>query len=97
MIDIHSEHMLTISQASQTLPGRPHVSTIWRWVNRGCRGVRLETVLIGGTRYTSREALQRMVDATTAVAAGEPTPSRTPRQRQADIDRAERELADADI
>jgi hypothetical protein len=97
MIDIHREHMLTITSAARELPGKPHVSTLWRWINRGVRGVRLSTIMVGGTRYTSREALQTFCEATTAAADGTATPSRTSKQRQRDIDRAERELSEAGI
>ena len=53
MIDIASEHLLTPSEAARGLPrrrrGRPiHVSTIFRWIDRGVRGVRLEAIRIGG-------------------------------------------------
>lgn len=99
MIDAQSEQLLTLTQAAKSLPGRPHVATLWRWRKRGIRGVTLETVVIGGRRYTSQEALQRFIDATTSVADGQ-QPSgqrRTQRQRQAAIRRAERELTAAGI
>jgi hypothetical protein len=35
------------------------VGTVRRWWRRGIGGVRLGTVLIGGTRYTSEEELRR--------------------------------------
>lgn len=97
MIDIHREQMLTITSAARELPGKPHVSTVWRWINRGVRGVTLDTILVGGIRYTSREALQRFCECITAAADGKPAPVRTSRQRQAAIDRAERELTEAGI
>jgi hypothetical protein len=93
MIDIHSEHMLTIAEAARELPGRPHVSTLWRWIQRGCRGVRLEAILIGGIRYTSRESLQRFCDSITAAADGLPASPRTPKQRERQIAQSEAELA----
>ncbi len=40
----------------------PHVSTIYRWRLRGIRGVKLETFLIGGRRYTSVEAIERFTE-----------------------------------
>ena len=46
---------------------RPNVSTVWRWAQRGVCGVTLETVLIGGRRYTSRVALQSFVERSTAA------------------------------
>jgi hypothetical protein len=40
--------------------GRPiHISTVYRWEQRGLRGVRLESMQLGGTRCTSEEALIR--------------------------------------
>jgi hypothetical protein len=89
MIDIHVEHMLTISAAARELPGRPHVSTVWRWINHGVRGIRLQTVLVGGKRYTSRESLQAFVEQTTVAAAGDTPAARTSRQRQRAIQQAE--------
>lgn len=65
MIDISSEKLLTFSQAAEKLPSRPHTSALHRWTNSGIRGIKLETILIGGRRFTSWEALQRFVEATT--------------------------------
>jgi hypothetical protein len=67
MIDIFGEELLTLSQAARSRPGsrngRPtHPSTPYRWAVRGIRGHRLEVVRIGGTLYTSRQALQRFVE-----------------------------------
>lgn len=70
-IDALSEELLTFGQAARrarpngSRPAAP--STIWRWHSKGIAGVRLETVCMGGTRYTSAEALQRFFDAVTAV------------------------------
>jgi hypothetical protein len=88
------ETLISLTEASKRLPGRPHVSTLWRWNERGVRGVRLETLVVAGRRYTSSEALERFVAATTAAADGERLPIRTPRQRQLAMERAERELAE---
>ena len=91
-IDISSEQMLSLSQASKYLPGRPHASSLWRWYRRGVRGVQLETAVIGGRRFTSVEALERFAAATTAAADGHPAPARTPRRRERKIEAAERRL-----
>jgi hypothetical protein len=92
-IDIVHERLLSLAEASRFLPGRPHASSIFRWMSRGIRGVQLESCLIGGRRYTSEEALERFAAATTAAAAGETPPSRTPRARQRAIEEAERRVA----
>lgn len=63
-LKILTEDVLSMSQAAKELPGRPHVSTLWRWANRGVRGVKLETVCIGDRIFTSRQSLTRFIEAT---------------------------------
>jgi len=65
MIDVTSEQMIPFQKASSHVPGRPHISTLHRWRSRGARGARLESLLIGGRRYTSVEAIQRFLAAGT--------------------------------
>jgi hypothetical protein len=68
-IETSSEERLTLAQAGRHRrppDARPLApSTIFRWYTKGISGVRLETICIGGTRYTSVEALQRFFDAVT--------------------------------
>lgn len=97
MIDLSQETPISISQSPRKFPSRPHVSTVWRWVKIGVRGVQLETFVVGARRYTTHESITRFVAATTAAADGLPSPTRTSRQRQRDIERAEAELAKAGI
>ena len=68
MIDIQKERVVLLSDAPKAVPGRPHISTLQRWRLRGIHGVKLETILCGGKRYTSHEALQRFFERTTAAA-----------------------------
>jgi hypothetical protein len=86
MIDHETERLLSMTEAAKLLPGRPDVSTLWRWRTGGCRGHKLETILFGGRRYTSREAITRFLTAIN----GQPIQAETPRQRERAIDRAER-------
>jgi hypothetical protein len=87
MIDHENEQLLSMTEAAKLLPGRPAVETLWRWRTAGCRGHRLETILFGGRRYTSREAIARFL----VSINGEPVPNgQTPRQRRAAIRRAEK-------
>jgi hypothetical protein len=96
-----NESLLTLSQAARSLPNLRgdgngvNSATVWRWAMTGCKGVRLESAIVGGIRYTSREALERFFAATTAAADGIAAPVRTSRQREAAIAAAERELASA--
>ncbi|MFQ5502845.1 MAG: DUF1580 domain-containing protein [Phycisphaerae bacterium] len=59
MIDIHNEKLISLKDVAHRLPRCPHIATVYRWVNRGVRGVRLEVAKIGGLSFTSDEALQR--------------------------------------
>jgi hypothetical protein len=104
MIDTIAESIVTLNEAARSLPhrraGRPvHLSCIYRWSQVGVKGIRLETVQIGGTRCTSREALQRFFDALTAQAEHRPVPqsARTTVARRKQIAEAERRLAQAGI
>ena len=74
MIDPFCEQLLTLTKAARNIPSRTghglNPSTVWRWAKVGVRGVRLETVLVGGIRYTSREALTRFFARSTAASQG---------------------------
>ncbi len=68
MITVGCEDVMTLTEATRILPRRRrrrpvNVSTLHRWATRGLRGVHLETIQVGGTKCTSREALQRFFDA----------------------------------
>ena len=67
MIDLKSESIVSLSEAGGFLPRRrsrkrPQPATLYRWASAGLRGVRLETIQVGGTLCTSIEALQRFFD-----------------------------------
>src|SRR5271157_3609308 len=76
VIDSASETLISLADAAGELPRRrrgrkTHVSTLFRWTTSGCRGVVLESLQCGGTRCTSREALQRFFERLSApVQAG---------------------------
>jgi hypothetical protein len=93
MIDHEREQLLSMTAAAKFLPGRPSVETLWRWRTAGCRGHKLETLLFGGRRYTSREAIARFL----AAINGEPIRTETPRQRERSIERAERRAAELGV
>ena len=97
MIDTQTERIIAIKDAPKEIPCRPAVSTVWRWISNGVRGHKLDTVTIGGRRYTSQEAIERFIEQGTAAANGEPVHTRTAKQRARAIAQAERELAAAGI
>jgi hypothetical protein len=92
VIDSQTETVLTFAEASKRLLTRPDISTLHRWRKRGIRNQRLETLLIGGKRCTSVEALERFFAA--ATAAGEQVTDLMPsvNEREAQIRAAEVEL-----
>lgn len=49
---------------------RVHDETIRRWATRGVRGVKLETVVVAGSRVTTLAAIERFITATTLAANG---------------------------
>lgn len=71
-IDVTRESVLSFAKAAGfvgELQGRKRIAvqTLWRWATKGCSGVVLETILVGGCRCTSKEALQRFFAALTAA------------------------------
>ncbi len=104
MIDISTETVISPADATKHLPRRragkkPNIATIYRWMQIGVRGIRLESIMIGGTRCTSLEALQRFFDTLTAQAEGQPVqqPQRLTKSRRKQIEAAERRLAKAGV
>lgn len=96
MVDFLKEQRLSLTELARQ--EGVSVPTPWRWTQRGIRGVKLESFAIGGRRYTTQEAFQRFVAATTAAALGQTAPApRTNREREAAIRKAEAELAKAGI
>lgn len=64
-IDLRREQGIPIRDVPNWLPKRDgkkiHLSTVYRWISKGARGRVLESVLVGGVRYTSAEALERFL------------------------------------
>jgi uncharacterized protein DUF1580 len=99
MIDpFDGEDLLTASEVAKLLPGRPHACTIWRWMTRGVRGHKLESLFLSGARRTTKSAVCFFLAQVTADADGHaPAPAPTAAQRLQQIEQAERELDDAGI
>jgi hypothetical protein len=91
VIDIEKEEALALSDAAQELKVSRRAmaaSTLYRWTTNGCRGVKLEFVQIGGTRCTTKEALQRFFEAIKnaprlRVTSGSPTKAKAARRAKA--------------
>lgn len=68
MIDITTETLICIADAAAMIPScrqgkKTHTATIWRWISKGQNGVRLESIKRPGGTLTSREAVQRFLNA----------------------------------
>jgi len=70
-LDFAKEQAITLAEVPQHVPKRRgkkvHYSTVYRWATKGARGRLLESVLIGGLRYTTVEAVGRFLAAKPAV------------------------------
>jgi|GEM_PF-802334 len=53
--------LLDLTEATKYLPIPCSRATLERWIRRGARGVRLETVLIGNRRFTTKQAIHRFL------------------------------------
>lgn len=96
MIDLQNETVISFGDAPAHLPRRrrgkkTHVATLYRWAQRGVRGVKLESLQVGGTRCTSIEAIQRFCERLTKPTTVAASQTRSARERG--ITAAERELA----
>lgn len=68
-VDLCKEQLLALRDVPDLLPRRRgkkvNISTVYRWVQNGVRGKTLESMLLGGIRYTSIEAIQRFLSTDT--------------------------------
>ena len=85
-MDINKEPLLKLTQAARLVPPEgTHVNTLRRWINKGLKGVRLESVAIGGNIFTSEEALHRFlaeVNARRGERLTQSPPASTPASRR---------------
>ena len=73
-----SENLILLKDVPDRIPpgsrGRVTYSTVWRWIHQGQRGIKLETLYIGGSVYTSNEAIERFISAVSAARQNRPDP-----------------------
>lgn len=79
MIELRTVTQIALRDAPKHLPARPggkrlHISAIYRWITKSVAGIVLEAVRVGGTTYTSLEALQRFADRLSQPAQRVPVP-----------------------
>jgi hypothetical protein len=91
--NIDLENLIPLQEVPNHLPkpgGRKiHVSQPYRWAKKGLGGAKLRTVKVGATMYTSKAWIWEFLNRDNAARR----PNLTPRRRERELDRAERELA----
>ncbi|MCA9057569.1 MAG: DUF1580 domain-containing protein [Planctomycetaceae bacterium] len=95
-INVETEKLITLGEACREFPPRGvSNATIARWIQKGVKGIRLETILLGSRRYTSREAILRFIGALNSESHVETLMTRE--QRQTMTEAAQHELQQAGI
>ncbi len=70
------------------------VSTCWRWTQRGIKGHKLASFSCGGRKFTTRESFLRWI---AAINGERVATDGTPRQREREIQAAEKRAEDLGI
>ena len=97
-IDVETEDLIPFSEARTAFPGgkRLSLATLHRWrLPPGVRGVQLETCVVGGLRYVSRQSIARFIAAQNRDES--PAPAITAKQRRTQAEAANRVLQEAGI
>ena len=88
MIDPSTDQLITLNEARALVPAvngrRVDLSTVYRWVQRGARGVVLESIEVGGRRLTTARAVAAFLEGRAATQPRQ-TPAAaiaTPHQRR---------------
>ena len=91
-IDFETETIITLGEGCRAFPPNGiSDATMARWIQKGVKGVKLETLLIGGRRVTSREAISRFIVAQNPDDAPVAAITATQRRKQSEAARTELE------
>jgi len=98
MFDIATETLVPLREIPNLLPVRRngkklHISAVYRWTTSGVRGVRLDSVRIGGTCFSSLQALQRFSEKLSENPAARTAPGATPKRREQALHRISERVA----
>lgn len=80
---------IPINRCSDYIPGNPHCATVWRWATKGVRGIRLATVIVGGRRMVTPQALEEFLQRLNADQPADPV------ETDADLKRRAKEASGA--
>jgi Protein of unknown function (DUF1580) len=91
MVALLTEDRLSLTELAQA--EGVDVSTCWRWVQRGVGGIKLETFVRGGRRFTTRQAFARFCEARSKDAGCQLPKAVSRKGREAEL---RRDLAELD-
>ena len=97
MINHEAEEIVPIDESGKYFPSKPSRPTIHRWWLKGIRGVKLETIVCGHKRFTSKEAIARFIAAQNAGESPVPAPTVTAKQRNRQAEAAMETLSKAGV
>jgi hypothetical protein len=64
---LDGERYLTLAEAAEVTPGRPHINTIRRWCYHGFAGIKLKSMRCGKKRIVPVAALDDFLRKTTVA------------------------------
>ncbi len=91
MVALLAEKRLTVTQLAKR--EGVNASTVWRWINRGVRGVKLGTFTVGGRDFTTDTLWEKFVRETSAAKHGAQSVFQASVGARTDHDREEKFLA----
>jgi hypothetical protein len=62
-VSMVSSNLISLREAANSIPSRPHINSVRRWILKGARGKKLDAKQVGGRWFTTHEAVQEFVDA----------------------------------
>ena len=83
------ESLVSLMEACKCFPVKCSRPALERWLRRGSRGAILESILICGKRYTSKEAIDRFIRNQLQTEADKPAPRRGSMSKK-DVEKAAR-------
>ena len=92
----HDQLLPLVTAVERATGLRPHLSTCLRWCTRGSKGIRLESWIVGGRRYTTALAVRKYRDEVTSASEQSRIAQRskaTPIQRERIAQRDAKKLA----
>ena len=59
-----SDPLIRLTDALPLFPYEPCLNTLYRWARNGFKGVRLQTLAVGSTLFTTEAAVREFIEAT---------------------------------